>query len=230
MELTKKYIEDFEYNRLEAFALVLQYRLRKMPFFDHRYNHLKLYRSGRELIFEVSMSRHCFLKYIFSFSKNGLDGKDWIMRKRGLDIFVSLSQRLGDFSDRLINVILYSEISHWLRGHNVERRVILLIENYINKEYKKDVYLGIQNKYKDYVLKYDLEIISRHNSFNPIFIDVKSSVSTKEKAENQIINGERGKKAKVHILHVDDSDSDDRVIFKFEEIKRSHLNGHLVSV
>jgi hypothetical protein len=230
MKLTTKYLEDVEYNRLEAFALVLQYRLRRLPFFDPKYNQIRLYRSGRDLILEITISEHCFLKYVFSFSRNEMEGKDWRMRRRDLTAFFTLSQRLSKFSDRLINVILFSEISYWLRGHSVERRAVSVIEDYLNKKYKKDVKLGIQNKFKDYNLNYDLEIISRHDSFYPIFIDFKSSIATKEKAEEAILTGKRGKKVKVHIFHVDDSDSDARIIQKFEEIKVNHLNGNLVSV
>lgn len=230
MRLKNKYAEDVEYNRLEVFALVLQYRIRRLPFFEGKHNKIRIYRSGNELLLEISISEFCFFRYVFSFATGDMEGKDWIVNKKDLTMFFNLSQKLGDFSDRLINVILYGEISHWLRGHNVERRAVSLIEKHINKKYKGDVRIGIQNKHKDYHLKYDLEIISKRKSFNPILIDIKSSAGAKHRAEEQILNGTRGKRVKVHILHVDDSDSDATIVEKFEEIRRSHLNGHLISI
>lgn len=229
----KIYQNKVDVFALEMFALVLDYRLKKLPFFDRRFNYTNISITEENVVlFEIVLNKKKSLKYYFVFSELGIiPGKDWIITqgKSTMDFLVVLSRGISSYEKRLTEEILYRNVIQWLHGESTEKRVYLVIKDHVEKKYRGELFMKNMNKHKDMVLRYDIEVgISKlpvKVFDSTIKIDVKSSDFALKRMKE---NGKHKVNTKVHIMLVEQNHSDEEIISMFEKILKSHMKGHRV--
>lgn len=222
-------------NSLEVFALVLDFYFKRIPFFERKVNKTRVFVNEENIVcFEVFISKYKTLRYFFVFSELGfIPGKDWIIQKgkNKLDSLVVLSRNVHKYERRLMFHIIYENIITWMHGEYTERRVISVLRKYVEEKYIGVLYNKKVDSFKDRVLKYDYEVGITEEQGRDKFlsdtvkIDIKSSKTAMRKTKSGSLMVKNGT---VHLLLVEDEDSEDTIIRKFERILKAHKNGQRV--